>query len=214
MRISSQANCFLFNFPISFIEPWLYEQFDKLMVKNFIPYDTVLDYVNATIKEVVIPGITYENQEQRLRRGKRVYWKDSKSVFDTFPGEFDITFRSVDSWTNYFILAQIMTEFYLNNHKHQIELFTLDILDKNGDLIYTILFREVFIKSTSEVRMGYQQYDVSERPFTVSFRYNFIDILWNLASDSETNQKSIFDIPIIFTEAPPIPKHLNSLPPS
>ena len=119
------------------------------MIKNFIPYDTVLDYVNSTLKEVTIPSMTYENQQQTLRRGKKVNWKDSKSVFDTFPGEIDITFRAVDSYLNYFILVQIMTEFYLNNHKHAIELFTLDIIDKDGDLIYTILF--YFYQSRADI---------------------------------------------------------------
>lgn len=212
MRLSAQNNQFVFNFPVDFIEPWLYEQFDKLMVKNFVPYDTVLDYINSTIKEVVMPGMTYEGQQQTLRRGKKVNWKDSKSVFDTFPGEIDITFRAVDSYLNYFMLVQILTEFYLNNHKHQIELFNLNVLDKDGDLIYTILFREVLLKSIGEIRLGYQQFDIVERSFNVGFKYNWIDVRWNLVSDNRAEEKSIFDVPIIFTPAPPLPNHLNILP--
>lgn len=214
MRLSAQNSQFSFNFPVDFIEPWLYTQFEKLMIKNFIPYDTVLDYINSTIKEVVIPGMSYENQQQTLRRGKKVNWKDSKSVFDTFPGEIDITFRAVDSYMNYFMLVQILTEFYLNNHKHSIELFNLNILDKDGDLIYTILFREIFLKSIGEIRVGYQQYDITEKTFTVGFKYNWVDCRFEIDDEDLKTSKSIFDIPIIYSPYPQIPKHPNILPPS
>jgi hypothetical protein len=198
MRIGAQNNSFVFNFPVDFIEPYLYEQFEKLLEKNFIPYETVVDYINSTIKEVVFPSASFETKEQVLRRGKVVGWKDSKSVFDTFTNELDITFRAVDSYLNYFILLQILIEFYLNNHKEQIPMFHLDILDKDGDLIYTIMFEEVLLKSIGEIRLGYQMYDVGEKVFTITFRYNFIDIRWELNNDKNTST-SIFDIPIDFT---------------
>jgi len=200
MRISAQNNQFIFNFPVDFIEPYLYEQFNKLMEKNFIPYDSVVDYINSTIKEIVFPSASFENKEQHLRRGKVVGWKDSKSVFDTFVNEIDITFRSVDSYINYFILLQILVEFYLNNHKEQIPMFHLEILDKDGCLIYTIIFEEVLLKSIAELRLGYQMYEVGDKPFTITFRYNFIDIRWELNDDDDTETStSIFDVPIDFT---------------
>jgi hypothetical protein len=199
MRIGSQNNQFVFNFPVDFIEPYLYEQFDKLLEKNFIPYDTVVDYINSTIKEIVFPSASFENKEQHLRRGKVVGWKDSKSVFDTFTNELDVTFRAVDSYLNYFIMLQILIEFYLNNHKEQIPMFHLDILDKDGTLIYTIMFEEILLKSIGEIRLGYQMYDVGEKLFTITFRYNFIDIRWELNDDDINTSTSIFDVPIEFT---------------
>ncbi len=192
MRISAQNNQFIFNFPVDLIEKELNNQFSKLIEKNFIPYDNVLDYLNSTIKEIVFNGINYDVHTQRLRRGKEIAWKDSKSVFDTFTNEVDITFRAVDSYLNYFILMQILTEFYLNVQKHQIENFQLKLLDYDGTLLYTVDFDEVLLKSISEIRLGYQQYSVSEKTFTVTFRYNFIDIRWQIDGED----KSIFDIPI------------------
>jgi len=198
MRISSQNSQFIFNLPTDFIEPWLYQQFDKLMVKNFIPYDTPIDYVNSTIKEVVFPSASYENNEQLLKRGKVVGWKPSKHVMDTFTNELDITFRAVDSYLNYFMMLQMMVEFYLNNDKEQIPMFSLEILDKDGSLIYTVIFEEILLKSIGELRLGYQMYDVTEKLFTITFRYNFIDIRWELDDNDVKTSTSIFDIPIDF----------------
>jgi hypothetical protein len=198
MRISTQSNQFIFNLPVDFIESYLYEQFDKLLEKNFIAYDSVIDYLNSTIKEIVFPSASFETKEQNLRRGKVVGWKDSKSVFDTFTNELDITFRAVDSYLNYFIMLQILIEFYLNNQKEQIPMFHLEILDKDGNLIYTIIFEEILLKSIGEIRLGYQMYDVGEKTFTITFKYNFIDIRWELNDNDLDTSTSIFDIPINF----------------
>jgi hypothetical protein len=61
-------------------------------------------------------------------------------------------------------------------------------------MIYTIYFKDVLLNSIGENRMGYQMFDISEKPFTITFRYNYIDILYTLGG----KQKSIFDIPIDF----------------
>ena len=97
MRISSQSNQFVFQFGSDFVKSYLEGQFDKLMEKNYIPYDSVVDYINSTIKEIVMVGTSFETKKQILRRGKEVNWKDSKSVFDKFP---------------------FFVQIYLNSHYH------------------------------------------------------------------------------------------------
>jgi len=99
------------------------------------------------------------------------------------------------SYLNYFILVQILLEYFENNEKRYISDFALSILDEYGDLIYTVIFKEVLLKSISEIRLGYQMYDLSEKPFTITFKYNFIDVRYELG-DGEKSSKSIFDIPI------------------
>jgi hypothetical protein len=194
MRISSQSSQFIFNLPSDILEPYLDDQFKDVMDKNFIPYDSVVDYLNSTIKEIVFPSLSFETKQQVIKRGKLTYWKDSKHVMDNFNSEIDITFRSVDSNTNYFILLQIMLEFYLNTKKHQIPFFSINILDKDGALIYTIIFEEAILKSLSEVRLSYNHYDITEKIFTLTFKYNFIDIIWNISKD-----RSVFDTLISWT---------------
>lgn len=199
MRISSQNNQFIFSFPYDFIEEYLEIEFNKLMEKNLIPYDSTIDYINSTIKEIVMPSISFNDVEQTLKRGKVIAHKESGSIFDKFSNEIDITFRAVDSWTNFFMLQQILVEFYLNNKKRNIPILHLSILDKDGDLIYTVLLKEVFLKSISEVRLGYNQQDISEKTFSITFRYNWIDVRWELDDEDVKTNKSIFDIPISFT---------------
>lgn len=206
MRISSQNNQFIFNFPQDFISRRLEKQFQILMDKNHIPYNDVIDYINATIKDIVFPSVSYETAEQRLYHGKKIQWRESGNVMDKFQGEIDVTFRSVDSHLNYFMVLQILNDFYLNK-KNYMDVLNIKVLDKDGDLIYTILLKEVIYKSLGELRMAYYATDFNEQTYTIQFAYNFIDIIWELNEITETNGTSIFDIPI----KEPNPRDINKL---
>jgi len=199
MRLNSTNNKFIFNFPVDFIAPHIYENLSTLMEKNFIPYETVLEYLNSTIKEVVFPSVSFDNVEQTIKRGKVVAYKPATNVMDAFSNEIDLTMGSVDSGMNYFIMIQVLIEFFLNNSKPTVSDFSIDILDIHGDKIYTVLFKDVLLKNIGENRMGYQMFDMSEKTFTITFRYNFIDILYTFDKEQE---KSILDVPINFTPGP------------
>jgi hypothetical protein len=162
---------------------------------DHIPYNDIMDYINATIKDIVFPSVSYGSAEQSFYHGKKINWKESGNVSDKFQGEIDVTFRSVDSHLNYFIILQILNDFYLNK-KNYLDCIDIKILDKVGALIYTVLLKDVIYKSLSELRMAYYSTDFNEQTFTIQFSYNFIDIIWELNEISETSGKSIFDIPI------------------
>lgn len=193
MRISSQNNQFIFNFPENFISRGLEEQYQQLMDKNLIPYNHVMDYINATIKDVVFPSVSYNTVEQKKFHGKNINWREAGNVMDKFQNEIDVSFRSVDSHTNYFMILEILNAFYLGKENY-LDVLNIKVLDKDGDLIYTILLKEVIYKSLSELRMAYYATDFNEQTFTLQFNYNFIDIIWELDDIEKQGGKSIFDI--------------------
>lgn len=195
MRISSQNSQFIFQFPVDFINPYLYEKFQIFLDNMRMPYDNALDFMNSTIKEVVFPSISYENVTQKLYGGKTVDYKNAKNIFDTYQHELDITFRSVDSHTNYFMMQEILAEFWLNTRKPYFPYFALNILDKNGDLVYTVLFKNIILKSLGELRLQYHKQDINENTFTITFMYNFLDVIWELKSSVKDEGVSIFDLP-------------------
>lgn len=196
MRLSAQNNQFIFNFPEEFIDPKLEKKFQLLMEKNFIPYSSIIEYINSTIKEIIFPSTQFEMSQQVKKRGKEIGWKPAKSVFDNVTKELDMTMRSVDSHLNYFAMFEILQNFYLNNDKNYIDFFHLDILDKDGDVIYTVNFEDVLLRSLSEVRLSYNTMDFSEKLFTVTFNYNYINILWKIDDEEPIDEKNIFDVDI------------------
>lgn len=191
MRISSQNNQFIFNFPQNFLTDGIEAQFKTMMEKNFMQYFSVMDYINSTIKDIVFPSISFDSVEQRTLHGKKFNYREAGNVMDKFQGELDITFRSVDSHINYFIIQQCLLNFYLTQEKF-LDILSVQVLDRHGDLNYTILLKDVIFKSLSELRMSYNASIVEEQLFTVQIQYNFIEILWELTGTGIG--KSVFDI--------------------
>jgi hypothetical protein len=207
MRISSQNSQFIFQFPVDFISARLYAKFQDFLDSRHTQYDNVLDYLNSTIKEIVFPSISYENVEQRIKYGKKQPWRPSINILDTFQQELDITFRSVDSHTNYFMILEILQEFYQTAKRTWIPYFSLHILDKNGDLIYTVIFKNNLLKTLSENRLTYQNQDFSEKQFTMTFRFSYLDILYEIKGSNLDESKSIFDLPIDDIKSPDVDSH-------
>ena len=143
MRLSSQNNQFLFNFPKDFISPEVEERLRKYMEKNWIPYTDPIAYINSTVKEIVFPSVTYEGSEQTHKYGKKIEYKPAGNIHDTYNSSLDVTLRSVDSHANYFMLQQIFAEYYNNTRKYYLPELSMFLLDKDGDVLYSVLFRSV-----------------------------------------------------------------------
>ena len=193
MRISSQNNQFLFNFPTDFIAKEVDDRLKRYMEKNWIPYTDPMAYINSTIKEIVFPAISYEGSEQIHKFGKKIEYKPAGNIHDTYNSTIDITLRSIDSHSNYFMFHQIFAEYYNNTRKYYLPWINLVILDKDGDYLYSVNFRLPLLKSLSETRLVYQSTDTSEQTFSVTFKFNFIDIYWDLKDDPTAKEKRIFD---------------------
>jgi hypothetical protein len=192
MRLSSQSCQFLFKFPSDFIAPEVNDRLKNYMDKNWIPYTDPMAYLNSTIKEIIFPSITYEGSEQTHKFGKKIEYKSATNIYDTYANTIDITLRSVDSHSNYFMMQQIFAEYWNNTRKYYLPWIQLYILDKDGDFLYAVNFRSPLLKSLSEVRMMYQSMDVSEQTFSITFKYNFIDIFWELSQLEEYKKDNIF----------------------
>lgn len=192
MRSNSQNNQFIFNLPQSFITKETEDKFQILLDKNFIPYNDVMDYISSTILNIVFPSVSYGKVEQKLWHGKNYAYREAGNIADKFQGEIDITFRSVDSHLNYFILLEIATKFYLNDDPNHLDPLSISILDKDGDLIYTIVLRDVLISSLSDLRLSYSATDFTDKEFSLQISYNFIDIEWSIGRDELVNE-NIFD---------------------
>lgn len=177
MRLSSQSSQFIFNLPSDFIPPTLSDSYQKILEKNWIQYENVVDYLNSTIKSINFPGLSFEMPKQILPRGKERQFKPAKNVQDlTTTKDLTVTFRSVDSDLNYWIIFDIMTKHYLDNDNQFVKPFTLTCVDIHRDAIYNIRFYEIIIKSLQEINFNYTQQKVAPKDFTMQFHFNFFDI--------------------------------------
>ena len=181
MRLNSQSNQFIFNLPTDFVPKEISTTYEPILEKNWSQYDNIVDYLNSTIKSVSFPGISIDTPEQHLMRGKTRNYYPAKNVNDIFTThELPITFASVDSDLNYWIMIDILMKHYLNVYDLYINPLVMDVIDIHRDVIYSIKFFEIIGISISDITFDYSQQKVNQKEFTVTFKFNFIDIEFNL----------------------------------
>lgn len=177
MRLSSQGSQFIFNLPSDFIKQEVINTYTPILEKNWVQYENVIDYINSTIKSVNFPGISFDMPKQINMRGKERQFKPAKNVQDiTTTHDLTVTFRSVDSDLNYWLVFDILSKHYLDVENAWVNPFTISCVDIHRDAIYVIRFYEIILKGLSENTFNYSQQKVNAKEFTINFHFNFYDI--------------------------------------
>lgn len=194
MRLSSQASQFIFNLPSDFLPNEIIQTYTPILEKNWIQYENVIDYLNSTIKSVNFPGLSFDMPKQMMVRGKELKYKPSKNVQDIITTrELTVTFRSVDSDLNYWIMFDILTKHYLDVEHQWINPFTITCVDVHRDGIYRITFEQIILKALQDNTFNYSSQKVSSKDFTITFSFNFYDIEFLL------QQKKILELGVLPT---------------
>ena len=177
MRLSSQSSQFIFNLPGDFLKPEVINTYQPILEKNWVQYENVIDYINSTIKSVDFPGISFDMPKQIMMRGKERQFKPAKNVQDiTTTHDLTITFRSVDSDLNYWLLFDLLTKHYLDVDNSFLNPFTITCVDIHRDALYVIRFYEIILKTLSNNTFNYSQQKIATKDFTMVFHFNFYDI--------------------------------------
>ena len=177
MRLSSQGSQFVFNLPSDFAPTEIINTYTPVLEKNWIQYENFIDYLNSTIKSVNFTGISFDLPRQITMRGKERNFKPAKNVQDiTTTRDLTITFRSVDSDLNYWLMFDIITKHYLDVENQWLNPFTITCVDIHRDAIYVIKFYEIILKSLSDNTFNYSQQKIQSKDFTMTFHFNFYDI--------------------------------------
>ena len=195
MRLSSQGSQFSFSLPSDFLPQEIINSYTPILEKNWIQYENVLDYLNATIKSVNYPGLSIQTPEQHLIRGKVRAYKPATNVQDILTThELAVVFRSVDADLNYWLAWDIFSKHYLDVENLYIKPFMLTAVDIWRDAIYRIKFMEIIAISLSDNTFDYSQQKTNAKEFTLTFRFNFTDVefLLNKSKVLETT-----NIPVI-----------------
>jgi hypothetical protein len=176
MRLNSSSAQFIFNLPSDFLPPEIIATYKPILEKNWIQYESVIDYLNSTIKSVNFPGIQVETPMQTRIRGKQIAYKPAKNVQDIVGHDMTIKFASVDSDLNYWLMFDIFQKHYLDVDNLFINPFMITALDIHRDGIYMIKFFQIILKNLGGNTFDYSQQKVSSKDFELTFSFNFYDI--------------------------------------
>jgi hypothetical protein len=201
MRLSTLSSSFIFNFPSDFLKPEVLADYKGFLENWNMPYDSIIDYLNSTIKSVTFPGLSLTPNEQKILRGKVIAYKPSTPVQDLVTThDFTVTFRNVDGNANYMLMYDIFQKHYLDTEHLHINPFTITTLDMWRNGIYRIKYYQLIAVKMSELTFDYSVQKVNAAEFTVDFRFNFIDLEFLL------NKTKILDVgnPSVLGNSAPI----------
>ena len=158
MILNARANSFYFNFPKGFFPGSVESKWLGYLKKQPTPYDTLTSFMNSTIQSVGFPGMSIDIVSQTKNLGKQINYQSATPVQDLFSRDFDVTFRIGEGFVNYFIMLEtVLDKLSFQNDSLFIPILPLRILDNEGNIVTSVIFKEVTITSVSQLNLNYTQ---------------------------------------------------------
>jgi hypothetical protein len=175
--LNARANSFYFVFPKGFFPDKVHQKYIDYLKAQPTPYDTLTSYMNSTIQAITFPSMSIDSVEQVRNLGKKVNYQSATPVQDLFARDFQVTFRVAEGFINYFIMLETVLDYLdFKNPAIYVQNLPLRTLDNQGNIITTVMFKEVIFGSFSELNFNYTQNAPTVTTFSVGFRCNYIGL--------------------------------------
>jgi hypothetical protein len=116
-----------------------------------LPYESVQDYLTASIQAVSFPSIDIEPVEQTLYEDPHTS-KGGKRFETYLDRTFTITFKTYEGYINYWIMFDLIRKYYdLDNPEEFLPDINLTFMDHTGFELMTINFHQIVLTGLSEL---------------------------------------------------------------
>jgi hypothetical protein len=134
--------------------------------------------MSATIQSIDFPGWTMDPTVQTRLFGKQQEYKNAKQTVDLFSREFTLTFKLTDAYLNYFIFLENSLKYldFSNKNQPTFSPMRLSLLDNEGYLVSSIIFKRPILKSQDGFKLSYSSSTPEFAIFTAKFAYFDFDI--------------------------------------
>lgn len=182
MNLSSKNNQFRFEFPRTFIPKQIADKYRPLL--NKMPGTMItepIDYFNYGIQSLNVPGPSFEPVSQNDNPGLTRKFRTSTPRQENFDKSLSVTMQSFDGWVNYWLAVEIYEYYYSRSTKQQYipEGIGIELLDFEGFAWVNVKFKDMLMTGVSELDLNFSSNTVEFQTFTISFTYNFLDIVLN-----------------------------------
>jgi len=178
MILNSRANGFIFLFPKGFLNSEIIGKYEGYVKRMPVPYDTLNDFINATIQSVNFPTLrSVDNVGQIRPGGFKQSYKSSTTIQNLVQREFTVTFKLGEGFINYWIIYENIVKFLdFKNPEQYFPDFRLLLLDNEGIAMTSVLFQQPIVTSLSELQLNYSSTTPQFSTFSVGFMCNYVDI--------------------------------------
>lgn len=157
---------------------------------------SLLEYLNSTIKDTMIPGFTNESVSQfdPSTRNTKDFPTSLSSRYDR-DKTIDLTFSLKTNFLNWFILKKQNEEYIdhrekaANKDKVFLPSVFLDILDRFGNSIISVQYSQIFMVSLDPLKFSQGDNGIGSKTFSLKLKYNEYKIIINNKIQSNYDQK-------------------------
>ena len=178
MILNARQNGFLFNFPKGFLYPEVVEKYDGYIKRMPIPYDTVNDFINATIQSVNFPTIrSIDNVEQVRPGGYKQNYKSATTLQNLIQRDFTVSFKLGEGFINYWVLYENIVRFLdFQNPEQYLPDFRLLLLDNDVIIMASVILQQPIVTSISDIQLNYASTTPQFSTFSIGFRCNYVNV--------------------------------------
>lgn len=178
MILNARQNGFIFNFPKGFIYPNVVQKYEGYIKRLPIPYDTVTDFINATIQSVNFPTLRSIDSAEQIRPGGfRQSYKSATTLQNLIQREFSVTFKLGEGFINYWVIYDNIVKFLdFQNPNEYLPDFRLLLLDNDGIIMASVILQQPIVTSLSEIQLNYSSSTPGFSTFSVGFKCNYVDV--------------------------------------
>lgn len=176
MILNSRNNNYILNFPRNFLYPKINKRYAPIYKRLPYPYDSPVDFLNASVQQMTMPSISAENAQQVLYEDG-VQWKGAYRLGKYMSKDFSVTFKSYEGYVNYWMMHDMFEEFLAYDNENEfLPNMSLSFLDQNGFELINIEYKQITMTGISELELNFSSNTADFQTFTCDFHYNYVTV--------------------------------------
>jgi hypothetical protein len=176
MILNAKNNNFVVRFARGWFYPDIVKKYETYIKRLPVPYETLHDYMTASIQACTFPALTAEPVEQILYEDNYTS-KGGLRLERYLSREFSITFKLYEGYINYWVMFDMFRAFYdLDNKEKFLPDVTISFLDQTGFEFVAVELNQILMLNISEVELNYSSNTAEFKTFNMNFKYNYIKI--------------------------------------
>ncbi|HPI81807.1 MAG TPA: hypothetical protein PK122_01040 [Candidatus Paceibacterota bacterium] len=176
MILNSLNNQFVVQFPKGFFYPEIVAKWEPVVQRLKLPYQTMEDFINATVQSVTFPSVELPPVEQGQGQFK-IQYRPGKELEPLLEKNLTVTFKLSEGFISYWILFEQVESFI--EYRESLPFWPpmyVSFLDHKGFELVAFSFEKIIPLSLSQFEISYAQTAAEFNTFNMTLRYNRYNI--------------------------------------
>lgn len=184
MILNSLNNQFVIHFPPNFFYPEITKKWTPVVRRLKLPYETLEDFINASIQSVTFPNIDLDTANQQQGQFN-IQYRSGKELEPVMDKNLTLTFKLSEGFISYWILfdqAELFLE-YSERQPFWPPMF-VSFLDHHGFELIVFSFEKLVPTNISQFEISYATTAAEFNTFTMNLQYNRFKIKRRIEDDN------------------------------